>query len=42
MSIVRTTEVTASSQKGVENAIENDGEVSEYRVTVKVTFILDD
>jgi flavin-binding protein dodecin len=67
MSIARTTEITASSKKGFEDAIENgikrfsktishiegawvkeqkvvvnDGQVSEYRVTLKVTFILDD
>jgi flavin-binding protein dodecin len=67
MSIARTSEITASSKKGFEDAIENgikrfsktiknvegawvkeqkvvvdDGEVSEYRVTLKVTFVLDD
>jgi flavin-binding protein dodecin len=67
MSIARTTEVTASSSKGFEDAVRkgikrfsktinhvegawvkeqkvvvSDGEVSEYRVTMKVTFILDD
>jgi flavin-binding protein dodecin len=67
MSIARTTEITASSKKGFEDAIENgikrfsktiknvegawvkeqkvvvdDGEVTEYRVTLKVTFILED
>jgi flavin-binding protein dodecin len=67
MSIARTSEITASSKKGFEDAIENgikrfsktiknvegawvkeqkvvvdNGEVSEYRVTLKVTFVLDD
>lgn len=67
MSIAKTSEITASSKKSFEDAIENgikrfsktikhvegawikeqkvvvdDGEVSEYRVTLKVTFILDD
>ena len=67
MSIARTTEITASSKKGFEDAIENgikrfsktikhvegawvkeqkvvvdDGEVAEYRVTMKVTFVLED
>jgi flavin-binding protein dodecin len=67
MSIARTTEITASSKKGFEDAIENgikrfsktikqvegawvkeqkvvvdDGEVAEYRVTLKVTFVLED
>jgi flavin-binding protein dodecin len=65
MSVARTTEVTASSGKGFEDAIEKgikrfsktidnvegawikeqkvivkDGEVSEYRVTMKVSFLL--
>jgi flavin-binding protein dodecin len=67
MSIARTSEITASSKKSFEDAIENgikrfsktiknvegawvkeqkvvvsDGDVSEYRVTMKVTFVLDD
>ena len=67
MSIARTSEITASSNKSFEDAIEsgikrfsktiknvegawvkeqkvvvNDGDVSEYRVTLKVTFVLDD
>jgi flavin-binding protein dodecin len=67
MSIARTTEITASSKMGFEDAIENgikrfsktikqvegawvkeqkvvvdDGEVAEYRVTLKVTFVLED
>lgn len=67
MSIARTSEITASSKKSFEDAIEtgikrfsktinhvegawvkeqkvvvDDGEVSEYRVTLKVTFVLDD
>jgi flavin-binding protein dodecin len=67
MSIARTSEITASSKKSFEDAIESgikrfsktiknvegawlkeqkvvvdDGEVSEYRVTLKVTFVLDD
>ena len=67
MSIARTSEITASSKKSFEDAVENgikrfsktikniegawvkeqkvvvdDGEVSEYRVTLKVTFVLDD
>ena len=67
MSIARTSEITASSKKSFEDAIEsgikrfsktiknvegawvkeqkvvvNDGDVSEYRVTLKVTFVLDD
>lgn len=65
MSVVRTTEVSASSGKGFEDAVRKgikrfsatidnvegawikeqkvivkDGEVSEYRVTMKVSFIL--
>jgi len=67
MSIARTTEITASSKKGFEDAIKNgikrfsktikhvegawvkeqkvvvdNGDVSEFRVTLKVTFVLDD
>lgn len=67
MSIARTTEITASSKKGFEDAIRNgikrfsktikhvegawvkeqkvvvdSGDVSEFRVTLKVTFVLDD
>lgn len=67
MSIVRTTEITASSSKSFEDAIKkgvkrytksiqnlesawvkdqkviiNDGDISEYRVTMKVSFILND
>ena len=67
MSVARTTEVTASSMKGFEDAIEKgvkrfsktidnvegawvkeqkvivtDGAVSEYRVTMKVSFVLND
>ena len=67
MSIARTSEITASSKKSFEDAIESgikrfsktiknvegawvkeqkvvvkDGDVSEYRVTLKVTFVLDD
>ena len=65
MSIARNTEITASSRKGFEDAIQKginrfaetidniesawvkeqkvivkDGEVSEYRVTMKVSFVL--
>ena len=65
MSIVRTTEISASSAKGFEDAIQKgvkrfsktidniegvwvkeqkvkvkDGDVSEYRVTMKVSFVL--
>ena len=67
MSVARTTEVSASSKKGFEEAIEKgikrcsqtieniegawikeqkvvvkDGGVSEYRVTMKVSFVLKD
>ncbi len=67
MSIARTTEVSASSEKSFEDAVRKgikrfsktinhvegawvkeqkivvkDGDVSEYRVTMKVTFLLDD
>jgi flavin-binding protein dodecin len=67
MSVARTTEISASSKKGFENAIENgiercaetidnvegawikeqkvvvkDGKVTEYRVTMKVSFVLKD
>lgn len=67
MSIAKTTEITASSNKSFEDAIRSgikrfsktmdrvegawvkeqkvvvsDGEVSEYRVTLKVTFVLKD
>jgi flavin-binding protein dodecin len=67
MSVARTTEITSSSGKGFEDAIEKgikrfsktienvegawvkeqkviikDGEVSEYRVTMKVSFVLND
>ena len=67
MSIVRTTEITSSSDKSFEDAIKrgvkrysktidnvegawikeqkvvvHDGEVSEYRVTMKVSFVLKD
>ena len=67
MSVARTTEVSASSGKGFEDAIQKgikrfsktidhiegawvkeqkvvvkDGEVTEYRVTMKVSFILKD
>jgi flavin-binding protein dodecin len=67
MSVARTTEVSASSGKGFEDAIEKgikrfsktinnvegawikeqkvivkDGEVQEYRVTMKVSFVLTD
>jgi hypothetical protein len=67
MSIARTTEISASSSKGFEDAVQkgikrfsktikhvegawvkeqkvvvSDGEVTEYRVTMKVTFVLDD
>jgi len=67
MGIARTTEISASSKKGFEDAIEqgikrfsqtieniegawikeqkvvvNDGQVSEYRVTMKVSFVLND
>jgi len=67
MSIARTTEISASSEKSFEDAVRKgikrfsktinhvegawvkeqkivvkDGEVSEYRVTMKVTFLLDD
>lgn len=65
MSVVRTTEISASSEKGFEDAVNKgikrfaqtidkvegawikeqkvvvkDGQVSEYRVTMKVSFIL--
>ncbi len=67
MSIARTTEISASSEKSFEDAVRKgikrfsktinhvegawvkeqkvvvkNGEVSEYRVTMKVTFLLDD
>ena len=67
MSIAKTSEITASSKKSFEDAIEkgikrfsktitnvegawikeqkvvvSDGDVAEYRVTMKVTFVLDD
>jgi len=67
MSIARTTEISAASDKSFEDAVRKgirrfsktinnvegawvkeqkvvvkDGEVSEYRVTMKVTFVLDD
>lgn len=67
MSVARTTEITASSTKSFEDAVEtgvkrfsktidkvesawvkdqkvvvDDGKVSEFRVTMKVTFILKD
>ena len=67
MSVARTSEVSASSKKSFEDAIEkgikrfsktiknvegawikeqkvvvSDGAVSEYRVTMKVTFVLED
>jgi len=67
MSIARTTEISASSSKGFEDAVRKgikrfsktinhvegawvkeqkavvkDGDVTEFRVTMKVTFILDD
>ncbi len=67
MSIARTTEISASSSKGFEDAVRKgikrfsktiknvegawvkeqkvvvkDGDVTEYRVTMKVTFILND
>jgi flavin-binding protein dodecin len=67
MSIARTTEISASSSKGFEDAVQkgikrfsktikhvegawvkeqkvvvSDGDVTEYRVTMKVTFVLDD
>lgn len=67
MSIARTTEITASSEKSFEDAIKKglrryndtidnvegawikeqkvtvkDGDISEYRVTMKVTFVLKD
>jgi flavin-binding protein dodecin len=67
MSVVKITEITASSGKGFEDAIQKgikrfamtinniksawvkeqkvivkDGEVSEYRVTMKVSFVLKD
>lgn len=67
MSVARTSEITASSKKSFEDAIQNgikrfsetikgiegawvkeqkvtidDGEVKEYRVTLKVTFVLND
>jgi len=67
MSIARTTEISASSEKSFEDAVRKgikrfsktinhvegawvkeqkivvkDGDVSEYRVTMKVTFLLDD
>jgi len=67
MSVARVTEITASSKKSFEDAIEvgvaranktlknvqgawvdgqkvtcKDGKIDEYRVTLKVTFVLDD
>jgi flavin-binding protein dodecin len=67
MTVARTTEISASSEKSFEDAVRkgikrfsktinhvegawvkeqkvvvNDGDVSEYRVTMKVTFVLDD
>ena len=67
MSVARTTEISASSEKSFEDAVRkgikrfsktinqvegawvkeqkvvvNDGDISEYRVTMKVTFVLDD
>lgn len=67
MSVARTTEISASSDKSFEDAVRKgikrfsktishvegawikeqkvvvqDGEVSEYRVSMKVTFVLDD
>lgn len=67
MSIARTTEITASSDKSFEDAVKKgirryndtidnvegawvkeqkivvkDGDISEYRVTMKVTFVLKD
>ncbi len=67
MSIARTTEISASSSKGFEDAVQKgikrfsktikhvegawvkeqkvvvkDGDVTEYRVTMKVTFVLED
>jgi flavin-binding protein dodecin len=67
MSVARTTEISASSRKGFEDAIQKgikrctetiknvegawvkeqkvvvkDGQVSEYRVTMKVSFVLKD
>ena len=67
MSIARTTEISAASNKSFEDAVRkgikrfsktinnvegawikeqkvvvNDGEVSEYRVVMKVTFVLED
>jgi len=67
MSVARTTEISASSKKGFEDAIEKgikrcvetidhvegawvkeqkvvvkDGQVTEYRVTMKVSFVLKD
>ncbi len=67
MSIARTTEITASSEKSFEDAVKQgirryndtidnvegawvkeqkvvvkDGDISEYRVTMKVTFVLKD
>lgn len=67
MSVARTTEISSSSKKGFESAIEKgikrcaqtienvegawikeqkvvvkDGQVTEYRVTMKVSFVLND
>lgn len=67
MTVARVTEITASSKKGIEDAVDQGlkrasktlrgitgmevltikvkvdaGKVSEYRVTLKLTFILDD
>lgn len=67
MSVARITEISASSKKSFDDAVENgieratktlknvegawvesqkvvckDGKISEYRVTMKVTFILED
>lgn len=67
MSVARTTEISSSSKKGFEDAVEKgikrfsktinnvegawikeqkvvvkDGQVSEYRVTMKVSFVLSD
>ncbi len=41
MSVARVTEIIAGSKKSFEKAVEN-GQVTEYRVAMKVTFVLED
>jgi flavin-binding protein dodecin len=38
-SVARITEIIASSKKGFDDALEN-GKITEYRVRLKVTFVL--